>query len=78
MVQIIYYEGARRSRQGKPIVAGNGRGTTDIEGPQVDAKISVEIEEELGSTGKLMYKDDDQVDYHGTKEKTTEHERKNK
>ena len=31
------------------------------------AKISVEIEEELGSTGKDMYKDDDQEDYHGTK-----------
>lgn len=41
----IYYEEAKRV-QGKPDdVAGNGRGTADIHGPQVDAQVDADVED---------------------------------
>ena len=37
--------------QGKPgIVAGNGRGTADVEGPQVDATMNAKVGETLDGT----------------------------
>ena len=48
----VYYEEAKRM-QGKPgIVAGNGRGTADIEGPQVDATMDAEVGETLSHLAK--------------------------
>ncbi|GJU02308.1 bulb-type lectin domain-containing protein [Tanacetum coccineum] len=48
----IYYEGAQRSKQGRPgeDVVGNSSGTAWIKEPQAFAKMSVEIEDTLDGT----------------------------